>query len=250
MLVFIDDSGDAGFKLDRGSSQHFVIACIIFDDNLDAEETALKIKRLRRELNWRDDHEFKFNKMNKALRLQFLGHIKNCSFRVRAIVADKSIIRSPELRRNKNKFYNYMIKEVLSKSDGVMRDARIRLDGHEDRAYKKAAATYFRQQVNARSNVIRDMKFVNSKNDNLIQLADMIAGSILRSTQKTKTDNQDYMKIIKKRIGISNKKTRFLSWLSQARAPYGDSSDNGSIVLILYRADPARSIRSGLFIWS
>ncbi len=200
MLVFIDDAGDAGFKLEKGSSKHFVIACVIFDDNLDAEETALKIKRLRRSLKWRDDHEFKFNKASKLVRLTFLSEIKSCNFRVRAIVADKEVIRSPELRTNNTKFYNYMIKEVLSKSDGSIKNGSIRLDGHEDRAYKKAAATYFRQQANPRGSVINDMKFVNSKNDNLIQLADMVAGSILRSTQSNKTDKDEYLKVIKKRI--------------------------------------------------
>ncbi|HJQ08729.1 MAG TPA: DUF3800 domain-containing protein [Candidatus Saccharimonadales bacterium] len=200
MLVFIDDSGDAGFKLEKGSSKHFVIACVIFDDNLDAEETALKIKRLRRTLKWRDDHEFKFNKTNKEIRLTFLNEVKGCSFRIRAIVADKSIIRSPELRTNKTKFYNYMIKEVLSKSDGSIKNGSIRLDGHEDRSYKKAATTYFKQQANPRGGVIKDMKFVNSKNDNLIQLADMVAGSILRTTQSSKTDNAEYLKVIKKRV--------------------------------------------------
>ena len=200
MLVFIDDSGDAGFKLEKGSSKHFVIACVIFDDNLDAEETALKIKRLRRSLGWRDEREFKFNKSNKAIRLQFLEEIKGCPFRVRAIVVDKSVIRSPELRNNKNKFYNYTIKEVLAKSNGTIREARIRLDGHEDRAYKKAATTYFRQQVNLHANIIKDMKFVNSKNDNLVQLADMVAGSILRTTQTDKSDCRAYRQVIEARI--------------------------------------------------
>ena len=199
MLVFIDDSGDPGFKFDKGSSTHFVIACIVFDDNLDAEETALKIKRLRRSLGWRDDHKFKFNKASKDIRLAFLNEIKSCKFRVRAIVADKSIIRSVELRRNKNKFYNYMIKEVLSKSAGKITDGRIRLDGHEDRSYKKAATTYFRQQANPDGSIIKDMKFVNSKNDNLVQLADMVAGSLLRTTQKRKTDSDIYLKVINKR---------------------------------------------------
>lgn len=200
MLVFIDDSGDPGFKLDKGSSAHFVISCVIFDDNLDAEETALKIKRLRRSLNWRDDHEFKFNKTNREIRLSFLNETMNCKFRIRAIVADKSIIRSPELRASKHKFYNYMIKEVLANNGGTLKNARIRLDGHEDRAYKKAATAYFRQQLNGKSNIIKDMKFVNSQNDNLIQLADMIAGSILRTTQSSKTDSEEYYKVIKKRV--------------------------------------------------
>lgn len=200
MLVFIDDSGDAGFKLDKGSSKHFVIACVIFDDNLDAEETALKIKRLRRSIKWRDDHEFKFNKTTKQIRLEFLNEIKGCNFRIRAIVADKSLIRSNELRTNKTKFYNYMIKEVLSKSDGFIKNASIRLDGHEDRAYKIAATTYFKQQANPRGGVIKDMKFVNSKNDNLVQLADMIAGSILRNTQANKTDRDIYNGVVRKRV--------------------------------------------------
>lgn len=200
MLVFIDDSGDPGFKLDKGSSTHFVIACVIFDDNLDAEETALKIKRLRRTLGWRDEHEFKFNKANRNIRLAFLNEIKGCKFRVRAIVADKLVIRSHDLRSNKEMLYNYMIKEVLMKSDGFIKNGRLRLDGHEDRAYKKAAKTYFRQHANPRGGLIKDMKFVNSKNDNLIQLADMIAGAILRTTQSRKTDSSIYYKAIAKRI--------------------------------------------------
>jgi hypothetical protein len=196
MLVFIDDSGDAGFKLDKGSSQHFVIACIVFDQNQDAENAANKIKFLRQSLNWRADREFKFNKSNKHIRLSFLNEVRVCRFRIRAIIADKSIIRSYELRNNKHKFYNFMIKEVLSKSNGSITNARIRLDGHEDRAYKKAASAYFRQQLNIGENIIHDMKFVNSKNDNLIQLADMVAGSILRTTQLDKTDKDDYLSVI------------------------------------------------------
>ena len=154
---------------------------------------------MRRSLGWRDDHEFKFNKASKDIRLAFLNEIKSCKFRVRAIVADKSIIRSVELRRNKDKFYNYMIKEVLSKSAGKITDGRIRLDGHEDRSYKKAATTYFRQQANPDGSIIKDMKFVNSKNDNLVQLADMVAGSLLRTTQKRKTDSDIYLKVINRR---------------------------------------------------
>ena len=40
-----DDSGDPGFKLGRGSTDYFAIATVFFDDDLDAEEMALKTKR-------------------------------------------------------------------------------------------------------------------------------------------------------------------------------------------------------------
>ena len=43
MLVFVDDSGDPGFKIGKGSSPVFVISCVIFDDDLEAEKTADEI---------------------------------------------------------------------------------------------------------------------------------------------------------------------------------------------------------------
>ncbi|PIP29596.1 hypothetical protein COX27_00570 [Candidatus Kuenenbacteria bacterium CG23_combo_of_CG06-09_8_20_14_all_36_9] len=52
MLVFLDDSGDPGFKLDQGSTSHFVIAMVCFDDELEAEKTAIAIKELKRELKF------------------------------------------------------------------------------------------------------------------------------------------------------------------------------------------------------
>src|SRR6056297_1396380 len=98
MLVFIDDSGDPGFKIDKGSTAIFVISAVIFDDNLEAEKTAVAIKEARRKLGFSDSMEFKFNKSRKDVRLEFLRAIKSFDFRVRAIVIEKEIIRSPELR--------------------------------------------------------------------------------------------------------------------------------------------------------
>lgn len=54
MLVFIDDSGDPGFKINRGSSRYFVIALVIFKDELEAEKTAVAIKELRRSFKFPD----------------------------------------------------------------------------------------------------------------------------------------------------------------------------------------------------
>ena len=65
MLIFIDDSGDPGFKLDRGSTSHFVIAMVIFDDELEAEKTAVAIKELKRELGFGERVEFRFFKTRR-----------------------------------------------------------------------------------------------------------------------------------------------------------------------------------------
>ena len=62
-LVFIDDSGDPGVK--THSSSHFVMAAVVFNDDLVAEEVALTMRKFRRQLGWTDDHEYKFNKTKK-----------------------------------------------------------------------------------------------------------------------------------------------------------------------------------------
>lgn len=35
MIVFMDDSGDPGFKFEKGSTTHFIIAMIIFCDEFE-----------------------------------------------------------------------------------------------------------------------------------------------------------------------------------------------------------------------
>jgi len=197
MLVFIDDSGDAGFNLEKGSSQIFVIALVIFDDELVAEEVALSIKKLRRELNFPEDVEFKFNKSRKHIKEKFLTSITKFDFKIRCLVIDKSLIRSPELRGNKNSFYSYAIKTALAYSDGSVLNAKIRIDGSGDRVFKRSFLTYLRRQ---QKKIMKNCQLINSKNNVLIQMADMIAGSIRRSYDKDKKDSMLYKTIIKKHI--------------------------------------------------
>ena len=125
------------------------------------------------------------------------------TFTVRAICVDKLQVYSHELKNKQDSFYNYAIKEVLAKSQNLNK-ASVRLDGHSGRAYKKSAITYLRREVNMSSSKISKVKFVDSKTDNLIQLADLVAGSILRSTQPDKTDSGDYLDILKKHNKIDD----------------------------------------------
>ena len=200
-LVFIDDSGDAGFKLAKGSSKFFVISAVIFDDNLEAEKTALAIKELRRELFKRDDVEFKFHKSNKNTRKIFLEKISKYDFRVRCLVVDKEVIYSKQLRADRNSFYGYIIKTMLKHSNDTILDAKIRIDGSGDRVFRKSFVTYLRKELNNNEKkILKNCKLIDSKSDVLIQMADMIAGTVHRFYQEDKKDRNDYKNIIKKHI--------------------------------------------------
>lgn len=199
MLVFIDDSGDPGFKVEKGSSKTFVICCVIFDDELEAEKTAVKIKELRRELKKSDNFEFKFNKCSRKYREGFLEKVAGSKFRVRAIVMRKGVIQSDELKNKKESFYNYTVKLVLKHSFGKIRNAKVRIDGSGDRLFRKNLFSYLRKELdNKNTKIISDVKMQDSKKNVLIQLSDMVAGSISRTYDQDKTDSKVYWDIIKK----------------------------------------------------
>lgn len=197
MLVFLDDSGDPGFKLDRGSTSHFVIAMVIFDDELEAEKTAVAIKELKRKLGFSEHMEFRFFKNSKDVRIKFMEAIKKFNFRVRCLIVDKEKIYSNELRNNKNSFYAYFIKEVLKHSNNTILDAKLRLDGSGDRIFRKNFFTYLRRELNSEERkIMHNCRMVDSKSNVLVQMADMVAGSLNRAENMRKKDRQIYKSII------------------------------------------------------
>jgi hypothetical protein len=201
MLVFIDDSGDAGFKLDKGSSKFFVIGLVIFDDKLEAEKTAVAIKELKRNLGFPEDVEFKFFKSKNSVREKFLQTICKFNFKIRCLVVNKSKIHSHELQNNKNSFYSYIIKMVLKHSGGSILDAKIKIDGSGDRIFRRSFLSYLRRELNTNDcKIMHNCKLVDSKDNVLIQMADMIAGTIRRSYDEDKKDGVVLKKIIKHHI--------------------------------------------------
>jgi len=185
MLVFVDDSGDPSFALDKGSSAMFVICCVIFQDELEAEKAAIAIKELRRIQKFSEKVEYKFNG----------------KFLVRAMVVDKRKIKSALLRNDKQSFYSYFIKMALQYNKGTISNAKIRIDGSGDRIFRKRFLTYLRKQLNTKQRkVIQNVRLVDSRENVLIQMADMIAGTIRRYKEKEKVDAPSYWAIIKKHV--------------------------------------------------
>lgn len=174
MLVLIDESGCAGFKLGKGSSPYFTLAMVIFHDFLEAEKASNKIAELRGD--FRISNEFKFSKTHPNIRDKFFNSISDYEFSVRALFVDKAKITSSRLRQNSDTFYNYFLKVLLDYDEGTLKDASIKIDGRGTKGFIKNLSTYLRKEI---SNVkIKKIKFIDSHQDNLIQLADMVVGAV------------------------------------------------------------------------
>lgn len=200
MLVLIDESGCPGFKLARGSTPYFVVAMILFQDLIEAETTSKAIGELRKIL--KINPEFKFSKTRADIKDKFFESICQYNFQVRAIVIDKSKIYSPKLRNDTDAFYNYFLKTLMQYNNDILKNTSIKIDGSGDKEFKNALKVYLRQSLG--QDRIKKFKFINSKNDNLIQLADMIVGAIARSYNEKRNDGNRWLNILKKKRKINN----------------------------------------------
>jgi len=90
MLIFVDESGDTGLKIEKGSSRYFIIALVLFEENEEAEACDERIKLLRRELHLPEYFEFKFSKLRKEQRIKFFEAVLPYSFFYFGIVIDKT----------------------------------------------------------------------------------------------------------------------------------------------------------------
>lgn len=190
-LIYIDDSGDAGIK--THSSSHLVMSAVVFNDDLIAEEVALELRKFKRRLGWSDDHEYKFNKTKKDYVKQVLRLASGYDFAIYAVVVDKAQFKTAP----KNP-YNDSISELLRQIP--LKNASIKIDGHTGTNYTKRAISQVRKNANVKIGQISDIRFGDSKENVLLQLADLVASSIYRSTQTGKADHQDYIAILKKHI--------------------------------------------------
>lgn len=197
-LVFIDDSGDPGFK-EGASSSTFVLAAALFIDPEIATIVNKEISDYRRSLGWKDEHEFKFRKAPKKVKLRFLEIVNRYHFDIYAVYINKADYPNVFKFSDDEKLYNWTTKELLAIMP--LEEARVKADGKYGKGYKQRVQTYIRQELNTKDfKRIDDFDIKDSNKDNLIQLADIIVGSINRSFQTDKTDSEEYIRIIRKKI--------------------------------------------------
>lgn len=195
MLVFVDESGDAGLKLESGSSKYFVVTLVVFEEDEEAEALDKRIDLLRHELRLSPSYEFKFNKSNKDIRKQFLRTVLPYNFFYFAIVINKRNLLG-EGFKYKESFYKYTSSLVFQNAKPYLHQAKVIIDVSGSKDFRRQLGSYLRKKING--GYIKKIKLQESTRNNLLQLVDMVSGSILRSLSE-KPDAKVYRSIIKPR---------------------------------------------------
>jgi hypothetical protein len=92
MLIFIDESGDPGFKMEKGSTAAFIAALVAFKDHSVARKTQATIDALATRL--RIQPEFKFSKCRDEVRDAFFSAVKPHDFCVRDSCTKRTNLQS------------------------------------------------------------------------------------------------------------------------------------------------------------
>lgn len=95
MLVFVDEAGDTGLKLARGSSRYFVVTLLLFEENDEASAADARIGLLRRELGLAADFEFHFSDTPERIKEAFFEAILPYNFFYFSIVINKAGLYGP-----------------------------------------------------------------------------------------------------------------------------------------------------------
>lgn len=196
-LVFIDESGDPGLKIDKGSSRYFSIGLVIFQDDSEATACDQRIELLKRELGWGPRSEFHFKRNSDKVRMTFLKGVSLYNFFYYGIVINKDPKKLwGDGFKNKQSFYKYASGLVFENAKERLENAIVTVDKSGNDEFRRQLGKYLNSRMNNSTRVIKKVKMQRSESNNLIQLADYVAGAINRSIMNKKKKSDSYRKII------------------------------------------------------
>jgi hypothetical protein len=197
MLVFIDESGDSGLEIDKGASRFFTVGLIVFEDHDEADKCDQRIELLKTELHWTPGSEFHFKRNSHQVRIAFLQAVAPYNFFYYGIVIDKEPRKLwSEGFKTKDAFYKYACGLVFENAKEKLNDAIVVIDESGSGDFRRQLAKYLRQKMNQSSRLVKKVKMQRSQSNNLLQLADYVAGVINRSVSQEKKFAEEYRRII------------------------------------------------------
>ena len=193
MLTFTfagDEAGDFSFKFEKGASRYVVIVVIATP-----EPDALRelLSNIRKENRLSPSHEFGFHNISSAqFRQRIFTSLRSANFEAWALVANKTTL--PEVFRlftSGLDLYTFFVSEVVNHIPPEKRaGGTLILDeiGYPEQTRDELKRTFKKRNINHGFNRISMRR---SKQESLIQIADLIAGSILQRDSRNQSEAYD-----------------------------------------------------------
>ena len=189
-----DEAGDVSLNFAKGASRYFVP---VFISTQEPDALRQALAETRQSLGLHEAHEFKFHKMaDGVIRKEIFSALARSDFQVWALAADKT--RLPKIFETLESFdiYLHFITELISIVPAELQEKAILIldefGSTPDLRVDLRRALIKRHMPR----LFRRVVVRNSHTEPLIQVADLVAGAIMR--RDTHHDSEAFDKIAKK----------------------------------------------------
>jgi len=200
-VLAVDWSGDAGFKIGKGSSDHLALAVVSYSE----DEIRLILADLRREHHLSPDHEFHFTKEPDRMRAAFMAaHVHATIGAIVAVVDKRTLPKPPKLPRGNDFVAEYISSSVMELSRAAVENAVMVIDGGKD---DKALCVQVREALSRKMKAeghdyrLGKVRPYRSHRSDGVMLADMLSGAA-RHTAQGKEPN--YLTPLKRKVTLRN----------------------------------------------
>lgn len=121
-VVYIDESGDEGFRFDKGSPHWFVVSAVVTQKSTDLDTVKLVDHVRENVLNRTDHNPLHFRKLKHEHRVPFLHEIAQADLKALLVLIHKPSIRNVEIFQQKNRMYFYAARLLLERVSWYCRD--------------------------------------------------------------------------------------------------------------------------------
>lgn len=186
-----DEAGDVSFTFASGASRYFVVAMVATEN---PDRMRQQLAELRQNSGLPAQYEFSFHRLSsRPLRARVFHALAESDFEAWAIIVDKTSLPDVFRLMPRLSFYLYFVSELI---------CAIPLQ-------KRESATLILDQFGSPEQVRRELRRVlkvrgiqrsfkrvlvrRSKSESLIQVADLIAGAILRRDSKNDSEAHEFI---------------------------------------------------------
>lgn len=194
VYAFMDESGDAGGNLRKGASPHFVLAMV---ETTQPETLRSELKRLRAALRLPAAFEFRYHDTRRAsVRAAFFVLLRSLDLRIRAAVVDKSRLPKTAQSWGEQEMYEYVVGEVVKHSSvEELSEAILVIDGERKSRFVQRLRQYLSKigREQRRGRIFKAIVLKESKREDGLQFADMVAGVIAERIAHGESAYEDYV---------------------------------------------------------
>ena len=203
VYAFTDESGSFGWDLEnKSTSTHFIITAIIVKES-DVDKVRTAVAEIQN--RYFPKGEIKSSKIGKkhARRKRILEDTLDIPYKIFAIVVDKESLKDSRGLQFKKPFYKFMNNIVHKELRSAFKNLVVVADEIGGSDYMQSFCKYVEEHSEI-PNLYGDSEFSfqNSKSEVIVQLADLISGtlSFLYDEHKKSADVPDYLSVLNDKI--------------------------------------------------